>query len=84
MIFASLPCDPVNQKEYDMEENIVIENRFDIDIGYIKKSPCRECSMKDSLPECSNCCETLAQLQELLVGSISCSKSYSECEEFSI
>ena len=66
-----------------MEEQSIRENRFDIDIGYITKSPCRECPKVSSLPECSSCCEMLTQLQELLVGSISCSKSFSECEEYS-
>lgn len=67
-----------------MDRENIREYRLDIDIGYITKSPCRECPIKSSLPECSSCCETLTQLQELLVGSISCSKSFSECEEYSV
>ena len=67
-----------------MEEQSLRENRFDIDIGYITKSPCRECPIQSSLPECSSCCEMLAQLQELLIGSISCSQSFSNREEYSI
>lgn len=81
MIFAS---DNQNQKEDHMERESSKEYRLDIDIGYITKSPCRECPISSSLPECSSCCEMLTQLQELLVGSISCSKSFSECEEYSI
>jgi hypothetical protein len=81
MIFA---YDNQNHKEDHMKEQCIRENRLDIDIGYITKSPCRECPIKNSLPECSSCCETLSQLQELLVGSISCSKSFSDCEEYSI
>jgi hypothetical protein len=67
-----------------MEEKIIKEYRLDIDIGYITKSPCRECPIKSRLPECSDCCETLSQLQELLVGSISCSQSFSDLEEYSV
>ena len=67
-----------------MEKENTREYRFDIDIGYITKSPCRECSIKSSLPECSSRCEILTKIQELLVGSVSCSKSFSECEEYSI
>jgi hypothetical protein len=81
MIFA---CDKQNQKEDHMERDNVREYRFDIDIGYITKSPCRECPIKSSLPECSNRCEMLTQLQELLIGSISCSQSFSNREEYSI
>ena len=67
-----------------MERESIRESRFDIDIGYITKSPCRECAIKSSLPECSGRCEILTQIQELLVGGISCSKNFSECEEYSI
>ncbi|MEJ2655778.1 MAG: hypothetical protein P8012_01090 [Desulfobacterales bacterium] len=67
-----------------MEEKTIKENRFDLDIGYITKSPCRECPFKSNLPECSDCCETLSRLQELLIGSISCSHSFSELEEYSV
>ena len=81
MIFAG---DNQTQKEEHMEREHSKEYRLDIDIGYIKKSPCRECPIKNSLPECASCCKILNQLQELLVGSISCSKSFSECEEYTI
>ena len=81
MIFAG---DNQTQKEEHMEREHSKEYRLDIDIGYIKKSPCRECPIKSNLPECSSCCEMLTKLQDLLVGSISCSKSFSECEEYSI
>ncbi len=81
MFFA---YDNQNPKEDHMEKQSIRENRFDIDIGYITKSPCRECPIKSSLPECSSRCETLTQLQELLIGSISCSKSFSNREEYSI
>jgi hypothetical protein len=67
-----------------MEEQSILENRFDFDIGHITKSPCRECSVKSNLPECSNDCEILSELQELLIGGISCSKSFSNREEYSI
>jgi len=81
MIFAS---DNQTQKEDHMEREYSKEYRLDIDIGYITKSPCRECPIKSSLPECSDRCEMLAQLQELLIGSISCSQSFSNREEYSI
>ena len=67
-----------------MEEKIIRENRLELDVGYIKKSPCRECPTKKRLPECSDCCETLSQLQDLLIGSISCRCSISELEEYSV
>jgi len=65
-----------------MEEKNSVENRFDIDIGYITKSPCRDCLTNYRLPECSNACETLTRLQALLVGGISCSNYVPDFEEY--
>jgi len=52
-------------------------------IGHVRKSPCRECSLKNRLPDCSNNCETLSQLQANLAHVTSCSNNYSELEAFS-
>jgi hypothetical protein len=52
-------------------------------IGHVRKSPCRECSLKNRLPDCSNNCETLNQLQASLAFVTSCSNNYSELEAFS-
>lgn len=65
-----------------MEEKNIIENKFDLDIGYITKSPCRDCPSNYRLPECSSRCETLTQLQNLLVGGISCSNYVLDFEEY--
>jgi hypothetical protein len=57
---------------------------LDIDIGYIKKSPCRECPNRSRLPECAENCNTISQLQKLLAGSISCSNTFSELEAYTL
>lgn len=63
--------------------SITSGNRLEHDIGYIKKSPCRECNLKNRLPHCSNNCKTLSQLQSDLACVTSCSNNYSELETFS-
>jgi len=60
------------------------EYKLDLDIGYLTKSPCRECVIKKSLPRCSNRCLILNQLQERLVDLISCSNNISELETYSL
>ena len=57
--------------------------KLEHDIGYIRKSPCSECSLKKRLPDCSNNCKTLNQLRANLVYVTSCSNNYSELEAFS-
>ena len=67
-----------------MAKNIDSGNRLDLDIGFVTKSPCRECFMKNNLPMCSKDCKILIQLQKLLVGIISCSNDFSEVEAYSL
>jgi hypothetical protein len=49
--------------------------RFDYDAGYLVKSPCRECELRDCIPACIDSCHWLDGIQELLVDVISCRKS---------
>jgi hypothetical protein len=67
-----------------MRVKIENQNRFDSEIGYIKKSPCRECVNRSNLPSCSESCKTLIKLQKLLAGTLSCSNSISELEAYSV
>jgi hypothetical protein len=52
---------------------IIIRDRFDFEIGYLAKSPCRECKHKNNLPECSDTCKTLDHIQTALARGVSCS-----------
>ena len=63
--------------------SLTYKKKLEHDIGYIRKSPCRECSLKKLLPDCSNKCKTLNQLQTNLAFATSCSNNYSELEAFS-
>jgi hypothetical protein len=67
-----------------MGEISMRENKLDLDIGYLTKSPCRECDIKKNLPRCSNRCPILSRLQELLVDLISCSNDVREFETYSL
>jgi hypothetical protein len=60
----------------------LFRNKLDHDIGYIRKSPCRDCGLIKRLPDCSNNCKTLNQLQANLAFVTSCSNNYSELESF--
>ena len=59
-------------------------HRFDFDIGYLVKSPCRECLDRDLFPGCMNSCLPLDKIRTVLANSISCSRSYTSMESKAI
>ncbi len=48
-----------------------ITQLFDFDVGCLMKSPCRDCPMKDDLPQCMEECNLLNQIQALLSSGVS-------------
>ncbi len=50
----------------------IIRDRFDFEIGYLTKSPCKECPCICELPQCAEQCRILDQIQMLLAKGISC------------
>jgi hypothetical protein len=59
-------------------------HRFDFDIGYLVKSPCRECIDRRHFPGCMDSCLPLDKIRTVLANSISCSRSYSALESHAI
>jgi hypothetical protein len=66
----------------DMANNY--KHRFDFDIGYLVKSPCRECLDRDLFPGCMDTCHPLDRIRRVLANSISCSRSYGSMESNAI
>lgn len=58
--------------------------KLDCCSDYLIKSPCRECHLKNSLPDCSKSCKTLERIHERLINVVSCSNYISEFEPCSI
>jgi hypothetical protein len=54
----------------------VLRNKFDFEIGYLVKSPCRECIYRENLPECSETCGILDKIQVILSKGVSCTGKY--------
>lgn len=67
-----------------MPSKLKISNikKLECDIGYVKKSPCRDCSSNIKLPNCANKCKIINQLQTTLVDEVSYTNNYSEQETF--
>jgi hypothetical protein len=67
-----------------MAPKLIREKKFDLDSGFITKSPCRSCPKIEQLPKCSDNCCRLNRIQDLLAGTISCSNNFSEYETYSL
>ena len=65
-----------------MEQRLSDTNSFDFEIGYLVKSPCRDCGTREDLPECIQGCEILSQIQTVLADSIPSQKSISALETY--
>lgn len=62
----------------------VIRNKFDFEIGYLIKSPCKECDTRKYFPECSDGCSILDKIQTTLSAGISCTNSSSSVEIYAL
>jgi hypothetical protein len=67
-----------------MEQRLSDPNSFDFEIGYLVKSPCRDCGTREDLPECIQGCEILDQIQTVLADSIPSEKSISALETYDV
>lgn len=59
-------------------------NKFDFEIGHLKKSPCKTCHDHYRFPSCVNLCNTLDRIQKRLARTVITSRNHSPMENFSI
>ena len=52
----------------------IFKHRFDFDIGYLVKSPCKDCDKAHSFPECIDDCDVLDRIHSRLTEAISSSR----------
>lgn len=89
-VSGTFPCNRrnhnFNPNEYGgtMNESTSENYNFDFDIGYLVKSPCRDCVTQDKLPDCIQNCEILDKIQHVLADSISSETSISQLETYDV
>jgi hypothetical protein len=44
---------------------------YDINVGHLVKSPCKECEIREAFPSCIDDCQIIEQIQGVLVDSLS-------------
>ena len=67
-----------------MSERTSENYNFDFDIGYLVKSPCRDCATQAKLPDCIQNCEILDKIQHVLADSISSESRISQLETYDV
>ncbi len=67
-----------------MDQRLSENHNFDFDIGYLVKSPCRDCTTRDNLPNCIQGCQILDQIQTVLADSIPSETSISPVDTYDI
>lgn len=53
---------------------IRFRSRFDFDVGYLVKSPCRECPQRPEFPRCREDCRLIDRIQAVLAETVSCQR----------
>lgn len=67
-----------------MDQRLSERHSFDFDIGYLVKSPCRDCGSREDLPNCVEDCEILDQIQTVLADSIPSETSISPVDTYDV
>jgi hypothetical protein len=72
------------EKVDTVPERVEENYHFDFNVGYLVKSPCRDCQMQSCLPDCSESCEILSKIQSILADSVASGYNFSTLESYSV
>jgi len=48
--------------------------KYDFEIGYLVKSPCKKCILQKTFPKCVDHCNLLDKIHEILSEAVSCTR----------
>jgi hypothetical protein len=65
-----------------MKHGKALNQKFDYEMGYLVKSPCRGCGTYSIFPECMDRCVLLDRVQNALCDSLSSVHNYSAAEAY--
>ena len=65
-----------------MKHGKALTHKFDYDMGYLVKSPCRNCGTYDRFPDCMDRCVLLDRVQNALSDSLSSVHNFSAAESY--
>ena len=65
-----------------MKHSRALSQKFDYEIGYLVKSPCRDCGGYASFPDCMDRCTLLDRVQSALCDSLYSMNNFSAAESY--
>ena len=71
-------------KVIKMLERNTNNHNFDINVGHLVKSPCKECEIRENFPSCIDDCQILEQIQNALSDSMSTANNFSVAETYDV
>jgi hypothetical protein len=48
--------------------------KYDFEIGYLVKSPCKKCILNKTFPKCADHCDLLDKIHTVLSEAVSCTR----------
>lgn len=60
------------------------KKRFDFELGYLVKSPCKACVYRPSIPDCIDRCQIMDRVQTTLAQGIVTTCKFSPLESYSV
>lgn len=70
---------------FQMPYNKTFKPRFDFEIGYLVKSPCKTCEDRNALfPGCSDTCRTLDDIHAVMAQGVASTRSFGAVESFAL
>ena len=58
--------------------------KFDFEVGYLVKSPCRNCQTRDKFPGCMDSCGVIGAIQTALSNSVASIRSFAPLETYAL
>ena len=65
---------PMQHTSSDIMSKRPFKFKYDFEIGYLVKSPCKKCIYHKIFPKCSDQCEILDKIHTVLAEAVSCSR----------
>jgi len=76
----SIFCDAIKLDESEPVKHLANKKfynyKFDFEIGYLVKSPCKECNGRKNFPECIDECNMLDEIHTALSEVVSSARNY--------
>jgi hypothetical protein len=61
-----------------------VKPKFDFEIGYLIKSPCKDCVTRDRFPDCIDDCRLIDDIHNVLAHGVPSIRQFSPLESYAL